>query len=481
MLFTAFLFSIMILGPRIASANTVSYDNLTGNGTFSTWDTNPYGTGSFTNSVSGNLEAVQMYLQANISMPFSLTVQLASGHTDAFIDCSATVTMNSAVNNSGNSFVNLITVTGFTGTQCAMGTGAGDYEFRFPVPTGGTSVGRGRQTQGNTTPLIVYTQYSAGPPPDLSTHIIDFAPGNNATTTNPVTFSLNAYVSPNDLGTFIGVKFTLHNIDQNVLLLSAFSPSDIYLLDGFQATTSGNFNFSTTTIIGEGNYRLEAQIERSYLGGWFVNPFSPINEDISHQFIVCGVSDPACAGTFIGNLSQNGYNELNSIFASSTATTTASAANCNFTSWNTFSLPKCGAYLLVPGGDYLNTTLKGLKDGVLTRVPWGYFTRAVAIFNTTATSSLPTFTATIQIGPGDQSVATTTTLTFDPGDMIAGGGALLDSITDPIHGKTVKDVFEPLVQLSIAISVLFTIIADLTGSHRHHTDTAEGEKKKKLS
>lgn len=313
---------------------------------------------------------------------------------------------------------------------------------------------------------------------DSSTRIVDFTPENNATSTNPVHFSLQGCVSAEDIGTYIGVKFTLHNIDQNVLLLSAFSPSDIYLLDGFNATTSGEFNFSTTTTIGEGNYRLNALIERSYLGGWFVNPFSPINQDLSHQFIVCGSGDPTCVGTFIGGLSQNGFNELNDIFASSTATTTASAANCNFTSWTTFSLPKCGAYLFIPGGDYLNTTMKGLKDGVLTRIPWGYFTRVVTIFNSTATSSLPTFTAHVQVGPGDDSTPPTETLTFDPGDMIAGGGTLLNSISDPINGKSVKDVFEPFVQLSIALAVLFTIIADLTGSHRHHTDTQEGGKKK---
>jgi hypothetical protein len=498
MLFTAFLFSVMILGSAQTAHATVlisqpdisqEFSNLNNYGQYA----QGLGTG-----LTGDMGSITIYVAAH--------GQTVTNATVGITDEGATPCTNSGYNGCSS-------VAGYTSDTVNI-TGDGTYQFFFTGspftfnPTHYYRVSWGSGWNGNIAtkgcntdcfggdgyatsrffangPLLQGHQVDAyillydvngATPPDLSTHIVDFTPEDNATTTNPVHFSLHAYVNPDDIGQFIGVKFTLHNIDQNVLLLSAFSPSDIYLLDGFNATTTGDFYFSTTTTIGEGNYRLEAQLERSYLGGWVINPFSPINQDISHQFIVCG-SD--CAGTFIGGLSQNGFSELNSIFGSSTATTTASAANCNFTSWNTFSLPKCGAYLFVPGGDYLNVTLKGLKDGVLTRVPWGYFTRVVNIFNSTATSSLPTFTAHIQVGPGDSSTPPQETLTFDPGDMIAGGGTLLNSISDPINGKSVKDVFEPFVQLSIALSVLFTIIADLTGSHRHHTEG--GEQKKKLS
>jgi hypothetical protein len=309
-------------------------------------------------------------------------------------------------------------------------------------------------------------------PPDTSTHIIDFTPADHATLTGPtINFTMHAYVNPDDIGTYIGVKFTLHNIDQNVLLLSAFSPGDIYLLDGFNATTSGDFYFATTSPLADGNYRLEAQLERSYLGGWIINPFSPINQDISHQFIVG-------SSTFIGNMSQNGFSELQAIFASTTATsTTAVAQNCN--PLGSFDVVKCGAFLFIPGGDYLDTTLKGLKAGVLTRVPWGYLTRTYNIWTASATTSLPSFTASVRTGPGDDLTPDVTTITIDPGDMIAGAGTLLDDTRDPIYNKNAKDVFGPLVQLVLAVSVIFTIIADLTGSHRHHADV--GERQTKLS
>jgi hypothetical protein len=361
-----------------------------------------------------------------------------------------------------------------SGSQCAVDTGT-QYKMRAKVDGSYTDSSYYVMAYGNSgyTPSTWFRINSGySPPTDYSTRIIDFTPADGATLTGPdINFSLHAYVNPDDIGTYIGVKFTLHNIDQNVLVLSAFSSNDIYFLDGFNATTSGDFYYATSTILADGNYRLEAQLERSYLGGWIVNPFSPINEDISHQFIVG-------SSTFIGNMSQNGFSELQAIFASTTATSTeAVAQNCN--PLGSFDVVKCGAFLFIPGGDYLNTTMKGLKDGVLTRVPWGYLTRTYNIWNASATTSLPSFTASVRTGPGDDMTPDVTTITIDPGDMIAGAGTLLDNTRDPIYNKNAKDVFGPLVLLVLAVSVIFTIVADLTGSHRHHADV--GERQTKLS
>ncbi len=319
------------------------------------------------------------------------------------------------------------------------------------------------------------TELTHGPdsPPfftDTTTRIIDFTPDDGETVTGPnVNFTLHAYINPADIGAHFSVNLTLHNIDQNVFLLSAFSPSDIVLLDGFSATSSGNFYFSTTTPIADGNYRLNAQIERSYLGGWLVNPLSGINDEQNHQFIVG-------SSTFIGNISQNSFTQLQALFGGKTATSTAaSLATCNPLSG--FDISECAAALFIPSGDYVNSTIVNLRAGVLTRVPWGYFTRVYNIFNASSTAALPSYTTSIQVGPGDDMTPDVETLTFSPGDMIAGGGALLDSIEDPIHGKTARDIFVPMVQLFVAISVIYTIIADIIGSHkRAHEQPAQKTK-----
>lgn len=290
--------------------------------------------------------------------------------------------------------------------------------------------------------------------PDTSTRIVDFAPADGAVlpVDAPVTFSLTAYVAPEDIGTYIGVRFTLHNIDQNVLLLSSLSPSDFYILDGFDATTSGDFYFeSEGYTLGEGNYRIEAQIERSYLGGWVVNPFSPINDSQSHQFTVG-------SSTYLGNLAQTGFTDMQDFFAGASATSSlVTAGSCNPFTWETLN---CLSYLLVPSGADMSNTVLGLKDMVLTRVPWGYATRVYTIFNTTATTALPTFEVNLHLGAGSLTPATNT-LSFDPDDMLGGGMALVESIKDVTYGKTIREILYPIIQLIMALAVITYIVKDL--------------------
>lgn len=304
--------------------------------------------------------------------------------------------------------------------------------------------------------------------PPRSTELIDFTPhdGDILPSAAPVNFSLHAYVAPEDIGTVIGVRFTLHNIDQNVLLLNRLSPSDFYILDGFQATTSGDFYYTSGDYtLGDGNYRIEAQLERSYLSGWFVNPFSPINDTQSHQFIVG-------SSTFLGNLSQNAFSDLQTFFASTSATSTeATSRSCNPLAWDT---QLCLSYLFIPSSADMTNTLLGLKDMVLSRVPWGYATRLYNIFTSTATSSLPAFEVNLHLGAGSLPTSTST-LTFDPDDMLSGGAYLAGSITDVTYGKTAREILEPLVKLGIALMVVFIIVGDLL--KMGHSDGSSGSQR----
>lgn len=299
------------------------------------------------------------------------------------------------------------------------------------------------------------------------TRICGFTPENNDILTGPdIDFTLDYWISSDDLGGFLGnvsdVVVKLHNIDQNVLLLGSLSPNDIVLYDAV-ATSSGAFHFSTTTPLADGNYRIEASIKRKTLFDWITIPFSSVNQTISKQFIVG-------APTLIGNLTQNGFNILNGTLASTSATSSiALVARCN--PLGSFDVVSCLAGLFIPDSGQVNATIQGMKDGILTRLPWGYFTRFAQILTTTATSSLPTFTA--EVAQNDAS--DTTTLSFDPGDMIAGGGALVDSIHDPYNNKTIKDIFSPIVQLVVALMVLFEIVSDLTGSHKNVGPSSPGD------
>jgi hypothetical protein len=61
------------------------------------------------------------------------------------------------------------------------------------------------------------------------------------------------------------------------------------------------------------------------------------------------------------------------------------------------------------------------------------------------------------------------------GDMITGGGQVLESVHDPFNNKTPHDVFYPMVQLTIALGVVMTILADLMKSHKNEDTSRQGK------
>lgn len=320
--------------------------------------------------------------------------------------------------------------------------------------------------------------------PQISTvtRIISFKPDNATTTTNPPYFELNAYINEEDLGAIKGIRLSFHNIDQNVLIIGALSPSDIILLDE-DIENSGPFFFSTSTVsIADGNYRIEACIDRTFfgddfglIGGWIVGAFTDVDDCKSHQFIV-GTS------TFIGNVSQNLWQDTQDFFGNSTATSSeALARTCNPLSTD-FGIRECTVFLLVPDPLQLSQTMTEARSAFLSRVPWGYFTRTIDIMSSQATSTLPSFTTNIQIGAGSDMTPASTTLTFDIADMVAGAGNLVDSIEAVgYEGVGFRTVFEDWIKGMVALLVILTIVADIAQSHRNEMADGNSREGKKLS
>lgn len=312
-------------------------------------------------------------------------------------------------------------------------------------------------------------------PPEIestNTRIIDFNPQDLEViaSSTPVEFDITAYVNSDDLGAIQGIRIELRNIDQNDLLfgvLSQISADDFVIVDE-EIETAGLYYYATTTDpLPVGNYRLRACLRRSVFGlvsnyfDVFTNVVAGEPDCISHQFVV-GTS------TFIGNLSQAGFDELNDFVTGLSATSTeALAAQCNPLNSN-FGIRECLLYLFIPSGENFQSVITGLRDGILIRVPWGYVTRTVNILSSNSTSTIPAFTASIRVGSSEYEE-----LTFDPADMIAGAGTLLDGIQDPIYEKNLEDVFRPIIQAIVAMLVLFTIMSDIMGSHKHVGDGKE--------
>lgn len=342
---------------------------------------------------------------------------------------------------------------------CITGHDSGSYD----------GIDRGAQMNVSNTfdfsnPIKINTIVGDTAPPDandFTTRIISFHPLEGTTqSTSSVHFDINAYINNDDVGNIIGIRISLHNINQNTLgwLLGNFAPDDFDIVNQ-NVQDPGFFYAATDTPIAIGNYRIRACLKRTYFFGWVQNNFANIIDDArdcqSHQFVV-GTS------TFVGSLSQNGFNEYNDFINGLSATSTeALARTCNPINLD-FGIRECLTYLLIPGGDALDNTLQGLRQGILVRVPWGYATRVATILSNPATTTLPSWTASIRIAS-----STYTTLSFNPGDMLAGAGSLVDSIRDPVYNVNLRDIFYTICQLIVAIAVIMTIFADITKSHEH--------------
>lgn len=150
------------------------------------------------------------------------------------------------------------------------------------------------------------------------------------------------------------------------------------------------------------------------------------------------------------------------------ASTTVAFTNCGITDFDLFI---CGSDLItwafVPTSDAMTANIDRIKEGILHHAPFGYVYRLVDLLSATTTTNLPDTSFPLTIGEGSTTgMELGTTTLFQAQDIITGAGAVLDNIHDPIYHKTIKDVFEPWVQLTIAFAVLLTIIKDVLGSHK---------------
>lgn len=113
-------------------------------------------------------------------------------------------------------------------------------------------------------------------------------------------------------------------------------------------------------------------------------------------------------------------------------------------------------FVLPPG--VLEETIVQLKEGFLTRVPWGYFTRVVTAVQGGAPGTLPTVHADIPISATED-----ISIEFDIDDMVSGAANLTDTMEAP-NGQTARQILEPIIQLIVGLLVLMFIWKDILRS-----------------
>lgn len=368
------------------------------------------------------------------------------------VSAGSTYYMTWCVNNSPGSF---------TGTQVDTYTDGDAGHSKIP-PSGtfnfttNTSIGNSLKDWAFSVCTDSDCTLSAPPPPDTdtTTHIHSITPYASSTiaTSSAATFGATGYVNVNDFvdGMYLQIKYA--PFSANITAKGA-SPDFEFTTLNIPLTTYGTFDVSTTSsalIVGE--YTMQTSIRSpsllndalNFLGFGQFATFG-IKTATSTTFIAASL---AAYDIFVRDSQASLQDYLNS--ASSTA-----AACIPSTS---FSAGECIYFLFVPQAKPTLEVLTNFKNGFLQYAPWGYVTRFVVIMSGSGTSTLPSWTVPIMLGP-----AGTTTLTYDMQDMITGGGTLLESVKDPENGLSPRDIIEPFIKLFVAISVLFIIVSDVLG------------------
>lgn len=389
---------------------------------------------------------VQFYISTNSSMPDGITngdavlyFPTSAGYASGYWN-DTTVLVNSTTY-----YILVFSCNGSTPVLTGDNSGGMGFEITGEINTGDTSLS------------------------NTNTRIVSFTPvdGFVATTSNATTtvdFNLHAYVNENDIGNFLTVKINYRNIDQNSLLNAPCTSLDIagtcssytFTLFSGTATTSGDFYFASTSVLARGNYRVEASIDTATqllgLNLGFFTFLGAQSQVQNHQFIVG-------SSTFIGNISQNLFTEVDSFFGSLPATSTeALAGTCNPLG-GVFDIRQCMAFLFIPDANHLKTSMENLRIGVFQKMPFGYLTRVIDLLATSSTTTLPVLSYTFQ----SDSPLSGDTLSFDTGAYMQQASALSAQMVSNTDGQTVWEIFALPVKLFIYLVLVFAMMKDITG------------------
>ncbi len=279
-----------------------------------------------------------------------------------------------------------------------------------------------------------------------------------------VQFSASWFISAQDLddldtlfsGPAEKIRFTGQILDLQDSTWS-LSVADWVLPTGFEtSTTTGTFIFNGSQY-PQLNYGHNYKLVFDLVGSNYFNVFGPIfsiqktiyfsvgtttHSGALHQFVASTTAE-----RLKGSLFRSGY----------------SALACNPISGD-FNITDCLLSMVQPDPDFYPLAVSSLKSGFLSHAPMGYITRFVGILSATTTTTLPAFTVPIRIG--ESTTTDTLNITYDMNDMVAGAGTLLENTRDPYNGKNLRDIFEPIVQLLVALALLLVIIKDILGSHK---------------
>jgi len=293
--------------------------------------------------------------------------------------------------------------------------------------------------------------------PDTSTRFISVTPydGETIATSSTYTVGGHVYISPDDFedGEVLDIGFDNETVDA-VTGISAYqafqSAGQAFSHIQFPLTEGDNNLSTTTTITFNGGITTMSQkvLKPTTLSSlpvldWF---FSPNTLIATTTTFTLGTS------TSLDQIIHQGGDAVVNYLL--TGTTTNDVLDCNPTS---FHLTACLVSIIWPSNSSIQSFLASIQGQFLSKPPFGYITRTLAIFNSTATSTLPELSVTVPAGyPGAGE-----SVDFSAWNVL-GTGSILDTATST-DGRTFREVAEPYWLLLLGFFMGLAILHDLLG------------------
>lgn len=346
------------------------------------------------------------------------------------------------------------------------------YMVFYSCSTGGSGAGFacGTQTEVGYTELTKSgTSWTASSViTDHSTHIISntvldgTTPETTVSTTTNPTFQVFGELNAAQHSTTVRVHISIaptFTTQQDALAgpISAFGNTayrDFYIpidpAGAFSGTQSFLLSTTTTPFTDTGVYVFKSSIEEpnSILG--FTSIFG-IGFGVSTYDATTTQFTVGTTTSFQDELSQ----VINSYTALSATSTQSLKDSCSPFS-GSFDVGTCLLTLFLPSSSDFSSLFQTMKDSVFSVVPIGYVTRTIVLLSGGATSTLPTFAATVPAGYPGAGV----TLDLTPWNDLMGTSSIISTATST-DGKTLREIIEPgwdtFVYVVFALAVFFEL------------------------
>jgi len=278
-----------------------------------------------------------------------------------------------------------------------------------------------------------------------TTRIIWFKPEEGTTTENSTTIEGQVYIDPADITWISGVEVEITNTSRSYLYGNPLL-SEKWMIP-VTSGSGGYINFSTTTVLADGNYAIHVHIMTVLpLGSWGNLPDSwqyfsqSVSESTSTsnpvaQFHRYRVIQDVGVGPILNE--GEGY-YMDTIGQIHSTTSSSSLSHCNLL--GDWDASECFVGLFMPPEIFWTSWISQIYNNVMTHWPWGYILRFNAIVQgSVATSSLPALSVTV---PNNFPVAGAN-INLTPWGKLMGTSSYLYTATSTQTGKTLYETVAP--------------------------------------